>query len=202
MNILSALGTFLARRAAKDDMIFIFYAGHGAPETDYTRREPDGFSKYLVPYDSDADDLYATAIPMTEIQTIFERIESDRLIFVVDACYSGASGGRTFSLLKGARAARITGDFVEKLAQGKGRLILTASEANEVSLELGELKHGLFTYYLLEALQGKGDANQDGRVSIRELYDYVHDKVSRHSKQVGGSQHPILRGETSGQILL
>ena len=70
------------------------------------------------------------------------------------------------------------------------------------SLERGELKHGLFSYYLLEAPQGKADANQDGRVSIRELYDYVYDGVSRHSKQVGGSQHPILRGETSGQIFL
>jgi hypothetical protein len=39
------------------------------------------------------------------------------------------------------------------------------------SLERGELKHDLFTYYLLEAPQGTADANQDERVSIRELYD-------------------------------
>lgn len=201
VNILSSLGTFLARSPLKNDTVFIFYAGHGAPETDYTRREADGFSKYLVPYDANPDDLYATAIPMSEIQTIFERIESDRLIFVADACYSGASGGRTFSSLKRARDIRITDTFMSALAQGRGRVIITAADANEVSLELDELGHGIFTYYLLEGLHGKADANRDGAVSIREAYDYLFDKVVRHSKQVGGNQHPVWKGDTVGQIL-
>jgi hypothetical protein len=201
VNILSALGTFLARSVSKNDMVVIFYAAHGAPETDYTRKEPDGLSKYLVPYDSDPEDLYATAIPMPEIQTIFDRIESDRLIFVADACYSGASGGRTFTFLQGRRN-RLSGDFVDKLAQGTGRVILTAADANEVSLELDELKHGIFTFYLLEALRGKADINRDARVSIDEAYRYVYEMVSRHSKQVGGNQHPVWKGDYRGEIFL
>jgi len=201
VNILSALGTFLARNALKNDKVFIFYAGHGAPEADYTRKESDGFSKYLVPYDANANDLYATGIPMAEIRTIFERVESDQLIFVADACYSGASGGRTFSAVKGARAIRITGDFVENLApKGSGRVILAASDVNEVSLELPELKHGIFTYYLLEGLRGAADVNKDGKISVQEAYDYLSEKVSRHSKQAGGNQHPIWKGEIKGTI--
>jgi hypothetical protein len=203
VNILRALGTFLAKKASKNDTVVIFYAAHGSPETDYTGKEPDGFSKYLTPYDSDPEDLYATAIPMAEIQTIFDRIESDSLIFVADACYSGASGGRTFTFLQGARNGRISGDFVDKLAPpGRGRAIITAADANEVSLELDELKHGIFTFYLLEALRGKGDMNRDGRVSVSEVYNYAHERVSRHSKQVGGNQHPVWKGTLQGEIFL
>jgi uncharacterized caspase-like protein len=53
----SALGTTLARRAVKGDTVFIYYAGHGALEADLANREPDGYAKYLVPYDAEAKDL-------------------------------------------------------------------------------------------------------------------------------------------------
>src|SRR5262249_54332426 len=55
-----ALGTFLARSAKKEDLILIFYAGHGAPEIDPRGAEPDGLAKYLVPSDADPNDLYST----------------------------------------------------------------------------------------------------------------------------------------------
>jgi hypothetical protein len=70
-----ALGTFLARSAKKDDLILIFFAGHGAPEIDPRGAESDGLAKYLVPSDADPNDLYSTALPMDEFQTIFDRIE-------------------------------------------------------------------------------------------------------------------------------
>ena len=201
-NILSALGTFLPRSAVINDTVFVFYAGHGAPETDYSRREPDGFTKYLVPYDANPDDLFATGISMSEVQTIFDRIESERLVFVTDACYSGASGGRTFKALRGARDIRVTDAFIGRLAQGRGRVVITASDANETSLELDDLRHGIFTHYFVEALRGAGDTNADGRVSIREAYDYVAERVARHSKQAGGNQHPVWKGQISGEIFL
>jgi hypothetical protein len=53
-----ALGTFLARSARKEDLVFIFYAGHGAPEIDPRGTEPDGLAKNLVPSDADPNDLY------------------------------------------------------------------------------------------------------------------------------------------------
>src|SRR5207253_1500210 len=59
-----ALGTFLARSAKKEDLILIFFAGHGAPEIDPRGAEPDGLAKYLVPSDADPNDLYSTGLPM------------------------------------------------------------------------------------------------------------------------------------------
>jgi len=62
-------------------------------------------AKYLIPSDADPDDLYSTAVPMDEMQTIFGRVEAERMVVFLDACYSGAAGGRTFSSKK-TRAAR------------------------------------------------------------------------------------------------
>ena len=67
-NLKWALGSFLARAARKDDVVLVFFAGHGAPEVDHRGLERDGLAKYLIPSDADPDDLYSTALPMDELQ--------------------------------------------------------------------------------------------------------------------------------------
>jgi len=200
-NIRWALGTFLARSARKDDTVVIFFAGHGAPETELRGAERDGLAKYLIPVDADPDDLYSTALPMDEIKTIFERIESERVVAFLDACYSGAAGGRTFASLK-TRATNVDDLFLERLTRSKGRAIITASRPTEVSIELGELGHGIFTYYLVQGLQGAADGNHDGIVSLQELYEYVEQQVAQKSRAVGGNQHPVMKGEMEGVLPL
>jgi uncharacterized caspase-like protein len=202
-NVKWALGTFLARSARKDDTVLVFFAGHGAPEVDPRGLERDGLAKYLVPSDADPDDLYTTALPMDEIQTIFNRIEAERMIVFLDACYSGAAGGRTFTSGKmRTRDVGLDDLFLERLTRAKGRAIITASRPNEVSIELRELGHGLFTYYLVQGLQGAGDLNRDGIVSLQELYEYVEQQVSQKSRAVGGNQHPVMKGELEGVLPL
>jgi hypothetical protein len=204
-NIKWALGTFLGRSAQKDDTVVIFYAGHGAPEPDTRGLERDGFAKYLIPSDADFDDLYSTALPMDELQTIFGRIEAERVVMFLDACYSGAASGpglgRTFASRR-TRAGSVDDLFLERLTRSKGRAIITASAPAEVSIELPELGHGIFTYYLVEGLKGAADGNRDGIVSLQELYEYVEQQVSRKSRAVGGNQHPVMKGEVEGALPL
>jgi hypothetical protein len=200
-NLKWALGTFLARSAKKDDTVVIFYAGHGAPEADPRGLERDGLAKYLIPVDADPDDLYATAFPMDELQTIFGRIEAERVVAFLDACYSGAAGGRSFSARR-TRAGSVDEIFLERLTRSKGRAIVTASRPAEVSIELPELGHGIFTYYLVQGLKGAGDLNRDGIVSLQELYEYLEQQVSAKSRAVGGNQHPVMKGEMEGVLPL
>lgn len=200
-NIKWALGTFLARSARKDDTVLIFFAGHGAPEIDQSGRERDGFAKYLVPSDADPEDLYSTGFPMDELLTVFSRLEAERVVAFLDTCYSGDTGGRTFTSKK-TRTSSVDDLFLDRLTRSKGRAIVTASRATEVSLELAELGHGLFTYYLLQGLRGAADVNGDRFVSLQELYEYVEREVSAKSRQVGGNQHPVLKGEFEGAFPL
>ena len=200
-NIKWALGTFLARSAHKDDLVMIYFAGHGASEVDQRGIERDGLSKYLVPVDADPDDLYSTALPMDEMQNVLARIEAERVTVFLDACYSGAAGGRTFASTK-TRTVNVDDIFLDRLTRSKGRAIVTASRPSELSIELAELGHGIFTYYLVRGLQGYADNNRDGIVSLQELYEYLAQEVSRKSRQVGGNQHPMLKGELEGVLPL
>jgi uncharacterized caspase-like protein len=196
-NLKSILGTQLRRQAGKDDMVIIYLAGHGATERDAASPDGDGLEKYILPSNANPKDLYASAMPMSEIARIFNRISSERLVFISDTCYSGASGGRTIPVI-GTRA-NVSGAFLDRISQGKGRVILTASDANEVSMEKDELRHGVFTYYLLEALRGQGDIDKDGVITIDEVYRYVSMKVPQAT---GQDQHPVKKGEVTGQIIL
>jgi uncharacterized caspase-like protein len=200
-NIKYALGTFLARSAGKDDTVIVYFAGHGAPEVDPRGVEKDGLAKYLIPSDADPDDLFSTALPMDDLQTIFDRIEAERVVAFLDSCYSGAAGGRTFAAKK-TRAVNVDDLFLERLTRSKGRVIITAARPSEVSIELADLGHGVFTYYLTEGLKGAGDLNKDGIVSLQELYEYVQQQVVQKSRAVGGNQHPLLKGEMEGVLPL
>jgi hypothetical protein len=193
----TTLGTILRRSAGKDDTVIIFLAGHGATEQDTSSPDGDGLEKYILPYNADPKDLYASAMPMSEIARIFQRISSERLVFIGDTCYSGGSGGRTIPVA--GKRANISGVFWERVSQGKGRVILTASDANEVSVEKDELKHGVFTYYLLEGLRGKADLDKDKLITVDEIYQYVSTKVPQAT---GQNQHPVKKGEMTGQIVL
>jgi hypothetical protein len=193
----SALGTKLKNAAGLDDMVIVFFAGHGATERDVMSTDGDGLEKYLLPWETDPSDLYSTAMPMREIAHIFGRIRSDRLIFIADSCYSGASGGRTISVT-GTRA-NITDGFLERITGGRGKVIITASAANEVSVEKDDLQHGVFTYYLLEGLRGAADMDNDGTITVDEAYRYVSEKVPRAT---GQEQHPVKKGSVEGNLVL
>lgn len=196
-NLRSTLGTKLKKSAGKEDMVIIYFAGHGATERDAGSPDGDGLEKYLLPYNADLHDLYSTALPMREISHIFQRIRSESLIFIADSCYSGASGGRTVSF-SGTRAS-ISDGFLDRIASGKGTVIITASAANEVSVEDEQLQHGIFTYYLLEGLRGKADTDSDGLITVDEVYRYLYEQVT---KATGQEQHPVKKGAVVGRLIL
>jgi uncharacterized caspase-like protein len=86
-----------------------------------------------------------------------------------------------------------------RLAGGKGKIIITASGPNEVSVENDDLGHGVFTYYLLEGLRGAADSDGDGIVTVDEAYGYVSGAVPRAT---GQEQHPVKKGTVEGRLLM
>ena len=93
----------------------------------------------------------------------------------------------------------VSDTFLTRLSHAKGRVVLAASRANEVSAERPDMQHGVFTYYLLEGLRGKADIDGDNIITIDELYNYVSQKVPAATAQ---NQHPVKRGEVEGQLVV
>lgn len=200
-NIRLALGDFLPRKTARNDMVLIYYAGYGAPDVDTTRKEADGLAKYLIPRNVQPESLRKTAFALDEIPAMLARVPAERVVLLLDASYSGPSGGRT---LAGSQAPSrtLSEQFLERIAAGRGRLVITASGPNEVALESADLGHGIFTYYVLEGLSGKADRNGDGVVTVSELYPYVEERVERRARAAGGRQRPLMKGDVEGTLPL
>jgi len=177
-----ALFVFL-QQADWDDMVFIYYAGHGAPDPN----RPDNL--YLLPYDADVNALAATGFPMWDVKTALRRqISAERVIVIADACHSA---GTSEEAIPGVDENNVAGSFTGLFTPSR-RLMMTAADANEFSLEDERWDgHGVFTYYLLEGLRGEGDGNADGIVTFSELFEFVSASVVTATE---GRQNPQRSG--------
>jgi len=198
LKLRDVLGVELPKKARKQDTVIIYYAGHGAPEPDRGSDDGDGLEKYLLPYDADPNRLYSTAFPMSEIARIFPRLAAERVVMLQDTCFSGTTALKGRTIQTAMFRASLSDQFLNRLTQGKGRVIITASEANEVSLERDDFGHGVFTHFLLESLR-HGDIDGDGLITTNEAFRYVSQKVP---DATGQNQHPVKKGIESAEIIL
>ena len=103
--------------------------------------------------------------------------------------------GMTVKAIEGAKGK---GDWYEKLQdmfvdlrRGSGATVISSSQGAEYAFESSEQSNGLFTYALMEALDGKATPNKDGQITISSIGDYVKKRVQDLTK---GKQNPNLRG--------
>ena len=202
-EIKSTLGTQLMKRATDPrDTVIIYFAGHGMRDRIAGSLDPDGLSKYFLPYDANLEDLYSTALEMDEVTNILRRLTPERVVVLLDSCFSGAAGGRSpYDPRSSAERAPISGEFLDRMAHiGKGRVVLAASGPNESAQEDADLGHGVFTYYLLQGLRGAADGDRNGEIDVHEIYRYLSEQVSKATR---GKQNPQLKEpDLVGQILL
>jgi tetratricopeptide (TPR) repeat protein len=183
-NIKKAIGTEL-KRAPEDGLAIVFFAGHGAPEGEKT---------YWLTYDTEPQDLYASALSNDEVADMLGRISTKRVVTLIDACYSGAS----ITASKGTRAVLVDDPF--KAFEGTGRIAITSSDGREQSIEDPKIKHGIFTYRLIEAIKGKADYNTDGIVMADEIAKYIKETVTADARQLSHKQVPKVISDYTGYI--
>lgn len=169
-GILSAFHDKLTHSGMKkNDRLFVFFAGHGA-----TRQLSSGRDLgYIIPADSDPAQFASDAIPMTELQNIAESVTAKHALFVMDACYSG------LGLTRGAGP----NNFLRDNAKRVGRQMLTAGGADQLVADGGPNGHSVFTWALLQGMNGKADLNGDGLITATELAAYVAPAVAAVSQQ-------------------
>lgn len=187
----SALGTALPRSVEPDDVVVIFFAGHGVVEGDR-----DG---YLLAHDSDPQNLYATAMPIAELDRIVtERIKARSVILIADACHAGKLGWTSRS----TEAQTMVNRYMEEVGKtGQGVLRILGSRADQRSYE-GEHwggGHGVFTHFLLKGLKGEADKDKDGVVRAAEVLEYLSEMVPKETKAL---QHPRAAGSIDPRLPL
>ena len=170
-----------------EDFVVIGFSGHGSETHE------------LVTYDADVSDLAGSCVPLDVMTEWFKAIPARQLVCVLDCCFSGAMGAKVLQVESKPRGILSEAALLDQLA-GDGRLILTASTANQPAWENPKIGHGLLTHFLLEALQGAEEVRRAGKVSVYRLLDYVTTRVVDSARQFGATQEPTLRGTLDGDL--
>jgi uncharacterized caspase-like protein len=183
---------WIARRAGPNDLVVIYVATHGTPRT----MDTAGGANYLVTYDTevdkdgsfDEDAMFATAYPMVELaNAVATRMKALRTAVILDTCYSGGSMQGAAPAAGALANKGASSQMLNRMAEGTGRIILSAAQVDEESLESPALEHGYFTYFLLQALKsGKG------QTPLSQLYSTVAQEVSARVSADGSHQHPVI----------
>jgi WD40 repeat protein len=182
-NIMKGFKSIIAR-AKPEDVFLFYYAGHGTLDEEHDNEY------YLVPTDitklyGDPAQLAAKGISATELRGYLTSVKSQKQIILMDACHSG---GALKSL--NVRAAATDEKAIVQLARSSGVVMIAASGTKQFATEFEDLKHGVFTYALLEALDGKAD-NGDKKITVNELKFFMEERVPELTKIHGGqAQYP------------
>lgn len=151
---------------------------------------------YLAAADTDLDLLSATGISAAWLNERIDRTRSRRTVLLLDCCFSG-------SFPAGMRHRG--GNYMDapRELQGRGRAIITASNAMEYAYEgdelTGEGQPSVFTEAVVEGLRtGKADLDMDHLVSIDDLYHYVYDRVRERTP----NQTPSIKSDVEGVLYL
>lgn len=173
--------------AKPEDVVVIGFSGHGSD------------SHHLITYDADPIALDVTAIPLDELTDVFSHIPAANLILLLDCCFAGGAGAKVFHAPVATRASTSAEALLKKIS-GKGRLIFTAATAEQEAIEDHRLKHGLFTFYVIEALRGAPEIVRAGHIPVLTLFEFVTRSVVETARKIRHQQEPTVKGIIEGEL--
>ncbi|MCP4701328.1 MAG: caspase family protein [Gammaproteobacteria bacterium] len=163
---------WLQQVAKPKDSIMMFFAGHSLQHKD------SGKDRYhFLPADAGPASNMLSAAAFMEA---FAGLQGNVLLFM-DTAHAIAGSSEKL-------AAADMDSFANELSSPENSVIVFSASTGAQSSYTGE-KHGVFIAALQEALAGKADQNQDGKLKLLELEEYVSSRVS---ELTGGKQTPIL----------
>lgn len=185
-RIESYIYDYLPRNLKKESQLYVYFAGHGAPDVKKG-------NAYLVPYDGDTRFLTSTGYQLKKFYTDLDKIGNGHTYIFLDACFSGIASRAAEMLAKGMRPALIHVEDTQISRVSANHMVaISSSSAGEPSNAYPDTEHGLFTYFLLKGLVGDADTNADKWLSVNEVYQYVFKNVSKQAQRMGSQQMPMI----------
>ncbi len=178
----------LTRLTEEDDLLLFYFSGHGMFA---------GEEAYLLPSDARPGLVTDSAISLSRIKQILHKAKAKRKVVILDACHMGVYLG-TKAVSDEQTPKKFLSNIKGIFEDIEGIAILASSAQEEFAEEDPLKAHGVFTYYLLEALTKREvDQNHDSYISLTEVLEYVVQKVRQEYPQ-----RPTLRFEGSKDIVL
>lgn len=174
-NILAGLA-WLKEQAAADSeaTVVVYYSGHG-------EFDPATNQYYLLQHDFQPNDLANTAISAEVFTKALRQIKAQRMLVIIDSCHAEgmatAKAGEADFL-----ATALPKGFVDELKQGEGRAVFTSSRGQQSSWIRPDGTMSIYTYHLIEALQGAANQPGDRLVRISNLMNHLGKTVPESTR--------------------
>jgi len=188
-------------KSNENDKVIIAYSGHGMLSKEY--------DYYLSTYSVNFEKPAQNGLSYDELENLLDSIPARKKLMLIDACHSGEVDKEDLvtltassdSLIKGLKPVaykkeghlglknsfELMQSLFVNVGKSTGATIISAAAGTQFALERNDLKNGVFTYSILEAM------NKFTTMKISELKKIVGERVEELTK---GLQKPTSRNET------
>ncbi len=162
-----------------ESTILVYYSGHG-----WLDKSTNEY--YLIPHDVSPFNISNSALPAEDFHKALQQIKTERFLVIIDSCHAqGMASAKEakIELPDNYIQTSLPKSLLKNLNQGEGRVAFTSSKGNQLSWISSENQMSIFTYHLLEALQGAGNQPGDEVVKVSNLMNYLGRTVPESARK-------------------
>ncbi len=177
-NILEGLEWLKVQAVADSEAtVVVYYSGHGTFDLSTSQY-------YLLQHDFKPNDVANTALSAQDFTQALRQIKAQRLLVVIDSCHAeGMATAKAGGVLAADfLATALPKGFVDELKQGEGRAVFTSSRGQQSSWIRPDGTMSIYTYHMIEALQGAANQSTDTVVRISNLMNHLGKTVPESTR--------------------
>ena len=181
-------------RLEHDDILYLYYAGHGFSKSG---------QNFITCHDTQDSDWEGTSVALEPLFRALRSSDCEKVALFLDCCESGIDATAGMRGIYDNLKEYELEDFLDNASHC---ICFAACRSDESSFSSDTLKHGIWTYHLIEAF--KGDASlalEKGFLVSSSLQNYLKAEVPRTVRTTYTSsreQTPWMYGASSGDFPL
>ena len=183
--------SWLKNTCKKDDLVFFYFAGHGDKESETIFN-----LGYLLTYNTQRPNYRNFALRIEDLNNDANTLSvtnNAKVVLITDACHSGDMASGSFHW------SNLVGKDLQTVRNKEIRIASCATNQNSAENQEWGGGRGVFSWYLIRGLEGLADRDNDGRVSLKDIRQYLDssfskDHVIEENKII---QTPVLMGKDS-----
>src|SRR6266496_6862125 len=179
---------WLLETCHKDDLVYFYFSGHGDMENNTIYK-----LGFLLSYNTPRINYINNAVRIEDLNNIANTLSITnhaKVVLITDACHSGKLAGSDF------RGSLLVGEQLRTVQRNEIRITSCAPDQLSVEDQGWGGGRGVFSYYLINGLEGLADYVHDGMVTVNEIKNYLDTSLARDAllAQKAQKQTPVING--------